>query len=160
MAIQVALSILDGKGKTSHMFVNLPSATSVINWTLFASTWAAAIDAVIGGQITNIGVCYRFGLPGGIKASPDADSDVEEGGRMSFRTANNWVTKFRIPTFLESKLLAGTKQMDLTDGDVDGVVDLMIDGEPVGGAEPCDEREDDIETIEVARELFVKDRGV
>jgi hypothetical protein len=160
MAIQVALTIEDAKGKSSHMFVNLPSATTVTNWALFVDAWALAIDAVTAGKITNLGVCYRVGLPGGLKAIANAASDVEEGARLAFRTANNWVTKFRIPTFLESKLLAGTKQLDLTDGDVDAVVDMMIDGEAIGGAEPCDEREDDVESIEVARELFVKDRGV
>jgi len=160
MAIQVTVSVEDAKGKTSHMFIGLPSATSVINWGLFAAAWATAVDAVMGGKITNLGVCYRVALPGGLKATADATSDVEEGGRMSFRTENNWISGFRIPTFLESKLLAGTKEMDLTDGDVDAVVDLMIDGEAVGGAAPCDQREDDIVSIETARELFVKDRGV
>jgi len=159
MPAQLAITMQDAKGKSATHFINLPGATSLLNATLFANAWAVGVDAITGGKITNLGLCYRIALPGGLKATAEATSDVEEGARLTFRGANNFPVQMRIPTFLESKLLAGTKQVDLTDGDVDACVDLMIDGEGVGGAAPCDVREDDLESIETARELFVKDRG-
>jgi hypothetical protein len=159
MPATIAITVEDGKNppNKSTVFVNIPTATTVAAATTFAQGITGLIDAVIGGKITNLAICYRVTLPGGLKALAEALSDVEEGAKFIWRTAGNFLTSFRLPTFLESKILAGTKSVDLTDPDVDGVVDFMTTGSL--GVTPTDARDDDIETVASARENFVKDRG-
>jgi hypothetical protein len=158
MPAQISVSIRDSKAKTSHYFVNIPVATSLANATFFAQAVATLSDVLMGGQITSLGLCYRLDLPGGLKASPLANSDVEEGARFGFLTENLFSTRLRIPTFLEDYIVPGSKEVDLTDPDVDALVTLLVDGD-IQNTEACDNREDDIESVAVARENFVKDRG-
>jgi hypothetical protein len=155
----VAFTIQDGKNppKTSTVFVNIPVVTTAANGITFAQSLAVLLDALIGGKISQISLCYSVSLPGGLKASPNVNADVEEGGKFIFKTVNNHPTSLRLPTFLESLILSGTKSIDLTDLGVDAFVDAMAAG--LSGVSPTDSRDEDVTSLTSGRENFVKDRG-
>lgn len=161
--VGVSYTIIDEKGVSSTTFMQVPDTFSLANTLQFAKDLALLVDAVIGGKITHIGACYLVTLPAGLKANPIANSDVEEGARFSFNTAGGFVTKMRLPTFLESKLSPASKDVNLLDSAVAAFVNAMVAGiaeaNPAQTVTPSDGRQDDITSIRTARELFVKDRG-
>lgn len=153
----VTYTVKDEKGNSSVMNMNIPTATTAANAITFAQSFAGLLNAVITGQITAIGLGYLVTLPGGLRTSPLGGSDVEEGARFSFRTALNHLTRFRIPTFDESLILAGSKAVDLEDTAVDALVDAMTGG--LGGVSPVDSRDEDVVSLDAAQEQFGQDRG-
>lgn len=161
MPFAILYSFRDDKGKVSTTTINVPSAEAFADVVTFAGNVAALIDPLISGQLTRIGVAFTVDLPGGIKTAPTAVADVEEGARFQFRTAGNFFTSLRLPTFLDALVNPGSDAVDLTDPDVDAFVTAMTDGIDIGGnlVEPCDPREDDIGTLEFAREQFQSSRG-
>ncbi len=104
-------------------------------------------------------------LPAGLRAAPSANSDVEEGGRFQFRTANNFFTSSRLPTLDESKVNAGSRDLNLTDADIAAFVQAVISGIDLtaaggsGTVTPCDKRNEDVASLEFAREAFQSSRG-
>jgi len=157
MPASIVVTIEDGKGVKSDMLINIPTSTTVANATAFIGDLLPAIDALISGRIVRAGLCYAIALPGGLDPSANALSDVEEGAKFSFVSTAPFKTSFRIPTFNETLILSGTKQVDVTDTDVDALVDLIVTGD--GTVAPVDGRDADITALNYAREMFVKDRG-
>jgi hypothetical protein len=165
MAFTILYTITDGKGDRSTTEVNVPSSITFTNVITFAGQMASLIDDLIGGAITRIGVALLVDLPAGLKASPSALSDVEEGARFQFRTDGGFFTSLRIPTFLEGLINAGSKDVDLTDTAVAAFVNAMEDGIDVDAGAPTvlvapsDKREEDVTVLESAKEQFLSSRG-
>lgn len=161
MAFGILYSFRDDKGKVSTTVVNVPSVEDFADVVTFAGNLAGLIDPLIGGAITRIGVAFTVALPVGVKGSPLATADVEEGARFQFRTLTNFFTSVRLPTFLDALVNPGSDAVDLTDLDVDAFVTAMTEGIDIGGnvVAPSDPREDDIATLEFAREQFQSSRG-
>lgn len=165
MAYTIMYSIVDEKGKTSTTEVKIPGATTWTNAVIFAQQLALLIDDLIVGAITRIGITADVELPGGLTASAAANSDVEEGARFQFRTENGFFSGLRLPTFDEAKIAAGTRGVNLADADVAAFVTAMEDGIDLtsyggsGTVQPCDGREEDLVTLEFAREQFLSSRG-
>lgn len=163
-SISVVYTIRDEKGANSLMQVNVPSSISITDVALFAQQMAPLINSLITGAITRIGVALTIGLPAGLRASPLSGSDVEEGGRFQFRTSLGNFTSTRVPTFDESKVNAGTADIDTTDADVLAFVNSMLSGIDLvglGGSgiiQPSDTRDEDITALEFAREQFQNSR--
>lgn len=163
MAFTISLSIKDAKGNQGTTEFNFPSDYDFDDVVLFAQQAATRINALIKGAITRISLGYAVDLPAGLTATPDPNSDVEEGARFQFKTENGFYTAMRIPTFDEALLISGTKNVDLTDADVDDFVGSMVDGAPVvalgGVLSPSDKRDEDIASLEYAREEFQSSRA-
>ena len=155
-------SIVDEKGATSTTEIRLPVTTAWADVLGMAAALPPLIDALISGAITRVGIVFDFTLTGGVKLAALAGSDVEEGARFQFRTENNFFTHLRIPTFLESLIVAGTREVDLTDSDVAAFVTAMEDGIDLAGAapivEPSDSRGEDIVALVSAQEQFLSSR--
>jgi hypothetical protein len=164
LALVGLLTFKDAKGAVATTEFNFPSSVTLANAKIFAQQMAILYNNVTTGVITRIGVAVLATLPGALRASADADSDVEEGARFQFRTDGGFYTGFRIPTFDEAKILSGTKQVDTADTDVAALVAVFEDGlslTGVGGSgtvQPCDKREDPINALDAALEQFVKSR--
>lgn len=157
MTKTVTVTIRDAKGKTARVEANLPTGTGQVTATNFAEDLAVAIYNIISGEVIGLSITDNLDLPGAIEPGAGSTSDVEEGGLFVFRTENNYITKMRVPTLLESHILAGTNTVDLADTDVDTFVDLMVDGlEDIvnGDALPSDSRDDDIVSVASAKEDF------
>jgi hypothetical protein len=165
MSWTILYSITDEKTKVSTTEVKLPGATTFADAEIFAGQMASLIDTLIEGAITRIGIVYQVDLPAGIKASANANSDVEEGARFQFRTANGFFSGCRLATFGESRIVAGSKEVDTVDTDVAAFVTAMVTGidlSGVGGSgviQPSDARDEDLTALEFAREQFLSSRG-
>lgn len=163
MTKTVTLTIKDAKGQTARCEANLPTGTGQVTAVNFAEEFAIAVNSFIGGAVVAIAITDNIALPEEIAENvPDVASDVEEGGLFIFRTENDFTTKIRLPSMAERVILAGTKQIDLTDTDVDAFVDLMIDGVTDivnGDALPSDTRDDDIVSVASAKENFRPRKG-
>lgn len=161
----VLYSIKDGKGKVATTELNLPSTVTLTNWTVFAGQMALLINDIITGAITRIGLVASVTLPVGLRATPGANSDVEEGARFQYKTTNGFFTAMRLPTFDEQFVLPGTATVDIADTDVAAYVTAMtggIDLTGVGGTgtvAPVDSRNEDIVTLDSAKEQFLSSRG-
>lgn len=161
MAFVIVTNIRDEKNRPSRFEVNLPSGTAWTDVVLFAQQFAPLANALFTGKVVSIGICYELSLSGlGLNAVAASGSDVEEGARFQFASAGGFPTAFRIPTFDESKIVAGSRDVDLTDGDVAALVTAMEDGidlTGVGGSgiiQPSDKRDDDVDALSYAREQF------
>jgi hypothetical protein len=165
MAYTIMISIQDEKGKTSTTELNVPPATAYDDVRIMAGQMATLIDSMISGAIIRIGIVDSVDLPAGIAAAPGAGSDVEEGARFQYRTANGFYSAMRLATFDESRIVAGAATVDLTDADVAAFVTAMTDGLDLSGAggsgtiQPCDKRDEDLTALEFAREQFLSSRG-
>lgn len=158
MALPVKLqyTIRDGKGLTSRTLVHLPSATTLANATTYAQAFASAMDDVIGGKIESIDICIGISLPGGLKADPVATSDIEEGAVFVYEDADGRVYRQRLPTFLETLIETGTRQVDNSSVDVQAVTDLIVTGNGTQGAVTL--ADTDITALVGDKEQFVKNR--
>lgn len=165
MALEVLYTIRDGKGQTSTMEIALPSTLTLAKAIAFAGDMALLINNIITGAITRIGIALMIDLPSGLRATPLTTSDVEEGARFQFRTNQGHYTSLRIPTFSEGKIVPGSRQVDLTDGQVAAFVTGMVNGidiDPTAGTDivqPSDKRNEDIVALVSAKEQFMSSRG-
>ena len=162
MAFSILYSIRDAKGAVSNMKINLPSSTAFSDVILFVPEFAELVNDVINGQIVRAGVAFEVDLPA--FGTPSIDSDVEEGARFNYRTSGGFLSAFRIPTFLESKIVDGGQAVDTADVDVlalDVAMRNGIDLDGVGGSgiiAPSDQRDEDIVSLTSATESFTSTR--
>lgn len=161
MGFAVLYTIRDGKNASSTMELNLPSAVSLAGAIEFAQDFAGLIDAVITGAISRIGLAFIVDLPGGLTAVPAATSDVEEGAKFQFATDGGFYTGFRVPTFDETFISAGSRDVNTAAGAVASLIAATTAGltTAAGVVEPSDKREDDIAALTFAREQFLSSRG-
>ncbi|MBZ0275105.1 MAG: hypothetical protein K8I60_03105 [Anaerolineae bacterium] len=157
----VVYTVQDAKGAKSTMKINFGINADIGVLKDFVTSTASMIDALIKGKIVDAGIGLAVDLPGGLKASPLADSDVEEGARFSFRTALNTLTQFRMPTFDEAFISPGSRSVDTADGTVDTFVQRILAGRTVGvtNVSPSDDHGEDITALDGARESFSSSRG-
>lgn len=154
-------TIEDAKGESSSFRVNFPDSTDIAILKTFAGSTAAMIDDLIKGRITDISIGMSVSLPSGIKTAADSTSDVQEGARFNWRTALGTLTQFRIPTFDEAYITAGTSNVDTGSPGVGEFRDRIISGQTVGliNVSPSDDRGESITALDSARESFTKSRG-
>lgn len=157
----VSYSIRDAKGATSTTNINLPDSVDIAIAKLFVRSTAEMIDNLIKGRIVDAGIGLSVDLAGlTLKGAPNADSDVEEGARFSWRTALNTLTGFRIPTFDETFMVSGTRQVDTANSTVNTFVQRMLAGQTQGiiNVSPSDDRGEDITALDAATESFTSSR--
>lgn len=155
-------SIQDAKGKISTTKLNFPVNVDIGVLQTFAASTATMINNIIKGKIVDAGIGIAVDLSSAtIRATPDPNSDVEEGARFSWNSAVGAITSFRLPTFDEAFLVDGTKVVDTADATVDAFVDRITEGQTVvaTNVSPSDDRGSDIETLASARESFTASRG-
>lgn len=156
----IIYSFRDAKGETSTTELRLPAATTQVRVVDFAGQMATLINSLTTGVITRVGVVLDVSLPGGLRTTPDLDSDVEEGGRFQFGTSGGFYTSMRIPTFDETLVSAGSDAIDTEDSDVAAFVNAMVAGLTTSGAvtQPSDTRGEDVVSLVSAKEQFLGSR--
>lgn len=76
----------------------------------------AAVDGVTGGVIESSSISLFPELPAGLKANPEAASDVQEGALLSFDLTNsNYVDSVFIPAVKQSLVGADGQSIDIAD---------------------------------------------
>lgn len=161
LRFSILFSIRDAKGATATTEMGVPDTVSLANLTAFAAALAPLINDIIKGAITRIGLVLAIDLPGGLRTTPDATSDVEEGARFQFSTENGFYSSMRLPTFDEQFIVAGSNAVDLEDADVDAFTTAMLEGITVNSTlvEPVDIRGEDLVAMRSAKESFLSSRG-
>ena len=172
--VTLTYSIQDIKGKKSRFGINFPE-TSDIPLTGsyspygvdqapndgFASSTAALIIPMILGRIVGASLRIRVNLTGaGLKTSPVANTDVEEGAKFSWRSTVGAPTVFRVPTFLEQYGLSTGTAVDTNDADVNAFVQRILQGDTQGATTVrwSDSRGNNVSTLNYAEDSFKKSR--
>ena len=167
LAAGIVITVQDGKGKKSNMVINVPPALPNIGrYMAIGRNWIDIVRGVTSGKVVYAGVTFGIELTAGALGDvADPNSDVEEGAKFIGMTENGFTSSLRIPAFDEAKILAGTRQVDLTDGAVEDLVDAMIDGIDdddtvlVNLQDVVDTRGEDIVSLVSALESFQRTRG-
>lgn len=155
MPLTAVFTIRDGKGARSTVEININVAT-IANAQSFVTAMAPLLDAVILGVIERVGICAVATLPGGLRAVPDSDSDVEEGARFVYNSVGGYKTSVRLPTFNEAMMLSGSQRVDQSDTDVLAFNTAMTD--PLATFSASDYRGADIVSLRSAVDAFQKSR--
>jgi hypothetical protein len=157
-AIQVIYTIKDNKGKLATCTVKVPTGLTVEDYVEFAQEMGTLVVNMTTGQIVNVGVAITVDILPGWPTEPGLTSDVEEKGSMQYMAAGNWRTGVKLPTLSELLVTDGSDNLDLADAAVLAFNNAMIDGInlPVGLVlvAPTDARENQIESLVFAREVF------
>jgi len=107
------------------VYVPLGSQT-IADLTAWNAAYAEAVDNVTEGEIIATNITLFPDLPGGIKSSPVAGSDVQEGGLITFDlTGSDYTDAVRIPAYLQS-LFAADGQSIPDSGATNALVDLLL----------------------------------
>jgi len=107
------------------VYVPLGSQT-IADLTAWNAAYAEAVDNVTEGEIVATNITLFPDLPGGIKSSPVAGSDVQEGGLITFDlTGSDYTDAVRIPAYLQS-LFAADGQSIPDSGATNALVDLLL----------------------------------
>lgn len=157
-AVQIIYTIKDNKGKLATCTIKVPTGLTVANYLEFGQEMGTLINNIVIGQIVSVGVALTVDLLPGWSQTPGVTSDVEEKASWQYMAAGNWRTGTKVPTLSELLVVDGSDNLDLTDAAIIAFNDAMIDGIllPVGAitVQPCDARENDIESLVFGREVF------
>lgn len=157
-AITIVYGVKDGKGAISNFQMNVPDSTTLEDAIDFVAGMIPLVLALVTGGLVHIGIAVD--VSNLLSAGDDtaaATSDVEEGARFQFITNEGYDTSLRLPTFDESKIVAGTRLVNQADAAVIAFNLAMLTG--IGGVVPTDTRGDDITGIAFEREDFQKSRA-
>lgn len=164
IAVKVIYQYRDDKGKSAQTEVKIPTGLSVADMTTFALGMAQLIDPLTRGALTYIGINLGvdFSATSGIKADPLTGADVEEKGEFQWRTEGGFYSSMQIPCLDEDLVVTGSDVLSLTanSGVVQDFIDAMTGGVDIDPpnedfVQPCDAREDDIESVGFYRETFL-----
>lgn len=85
----LSYSIVDDDGNAKSMPIYIPSGATIANIQAFSDAMAPLLDDVIDGVIGYVTLSIGLTLPGGLKSSPVAGSNVQEGALISFDVASS-----------------------------------------------------------------------
>lgn len=156
VAFQVVYTYVDDSGDTATHAIDIPTTFSLAQYTEFGRAMAGLLDDMVHGRIQSAQLVIAVDISGLTSNAPVVGSDVEEIGSFFFSTLEGRNVLINIPTIDESLVVAGADDVNLSDPNVVAFVTAMETGIAVTGGtiSPCDVDEDDIVSINVAREAF------
>lgn len=154
----MGFTTLDANNKRAVTHFYAPDTFTAAQVSEGADILANLIDDIIGGQITAIALCLLKNLPAGIKTSPVASTDVEEGARFGWLTSQGNLASNRFATFLEDKMVG--EVVNQADAAVLALKNAITSGVAVTGGTLTfvDSRGEDITTLSSARDQHKKER--
>ena len=161
MPITINYTTQDAKGAKSTTAIHLLDSETHVDVLEFASAVAQLFANMMTGGLVSVAVCYEIDISGLAGNTIQAGSDVEEGARFGWGVAGGFNASNRLGTFDESLIIAGSKEVDLTDADVAQWVGYMVDGYTATSTNvllPVDYRAADINEIKTALENFTRSR--
>lgn len=119
---------------------------------------ANLIDDLLDGALVGFTASLIPTTPTGIKLTPNANCDVEEGARFGWLTVNNNLASNRLATFLESKMTG--EEVNQADAAVIAFKNAVVSGIAVTGGTMTfqDSRGEDITSLASARDQHKKER--
>lgn len=156
IAFQIVYTYADDSGDTASHAIDVPTTFNLGQYVEFGQGMAAFLDAIVHGVIRSAELTVNVDIAGLTNNTIVADCDVEEVGGFQFNTAEKRPVNVNIPALDETKVLAGSDNLDLSDPDVAAFIAAMQNGIVVTGGTiaPSDVDEDDIEDLVYAREQF------
>lgn len=153
-AIDLTYTIRDNKGKDATTSVKLDPGASLVDCQEFAEAQATALDAILYGRVQGAQVNVPVDVSGLTTNLSSGADDVENIGSFQFRTADGRPVIVNIPCFDESMVVAGSDGINQSNPAVAAFLAMMTNGLSVTGGTiiPCDVGEDDIVTVDYARE--------
>jgi len=137
----VSFGITDDAGKRRTWACPIPSGFTDAQIQTWIDAVSADLDAAIGGVVADVSVAKAFALPGGLKATADANSEIRQGALLSYGAAD---TPYRYSHFIPTWDEAGyTGDTVLTTGVYGAFVTELLDGN--GTIAPCDKYENDLD---------------
>lgn len=168
MAWSVIYTVEDEGGTKSTFQVNLNGSVLFENAVAVARAFAQIVNNVITGAIRSVNMTNSVEIDDlGLKVSPSANSDIEEGGYLQFITSGGHYTGFRLPTLNES-YIDPDGSVDVLDPEIALIVSSVATGIDVN-LDPIletwennafsDARDEDIVALSFARDKFLSTRG-
>lgn len=164
---QATVSVIDAKGQTGKIpfHMDTPDLIDIVDTSDdpvdFVQTFCTMVDALIGGAITGAKLTIEIALPGGIKTSPLAASDVEEGVIYLMRSNVGGAVKMRVPTFDETFINQdGSLTNDTEVADFEILLTHPEDLPADWGVGLSDNRGASVNRLVGAHEQFKSSRGV
>lgn len=156
LAFEIIATLSDESGDDATTTIKVPSGFSLSQYGEFAVAMSSLVDDMLSGRVDGLDLCLTADISGLTGNLVGAASDVEEVGRFQFRTVDGRPVKLNLPALNESLVAVGTDDLDLVDPAIAAIEAMMVDGIAVTLATitPCDVAEDDIVSLEFAREGF------
>jgi hypothetical protein len=99
----LSYSIVDDDGNAKSMPIYIPAGATVANIQAFSDAMAPLLDDVLDGVINAVTLSIGLTLPGGLKSSPVAGSNVQEGALISFDVASsNYSHSIFVPAWAQA----------------------------------------------------------
>ncbi len=95
----ISYTVLDADGDKGDVHVFVPAARTQAEIAAYNTNFAAALDAVIGGQIVSGSYTIELTLPGTIKSAPLALSERQLGALLSFDNPSRYNWGLYVPTW-------------------------------------------------------------
>ncbi len=153
----ISYRVQDAKGNKSSFLIRVPASFTHTQVSAFHANFAPVLDAVLGAKIVEAAVEYSLTLPGGLKANPDANNDVQESGLFTMVAADTaFVESIRVPGFKESLFSGETIPTEA--GAALAFKNALISGLDGGGVQvlPCDRYGNDLTSMRSAVKTFRK----
>jgi hypothetical protein len=85
---ELSYKIIGDQGDTKTLVFYFPATVTVAQMLSFSDDMAPLLNAVIDGVILSAKIKLEVTLPGGLRTTPVANSDVHEGALLTFDVAN------------------------------------------------------------------------
>lgn len=148
MPYQIEYNIDDNDNDPAKTSVWVATGQTVANYTLFAKGYALLIDGIIKGVFRQVAkLKIPVDISGLTNNVADALSDVEQVSHFEFVTAQGNPVDFNIPCIDETKIIAGSDELDQTDAAIAAIIAMFEDGIDIGGGtfvQPCNVAEEDV----------------
>lgn len=158
LAVSLRIDFVDDKGKTSSTKIRLPTTFSIAQYQEFGEAAAQLLLNASTGSITRASIVFNVSLAGlGLKTVASSVSKVARKLWLQFSTAvTGFLGKTIFPSLVESKVIAGSDDVDQTDTDVAALVSALEDGIVVtaGTMQFTNGRGHDLVTLTEAKEQF------
>jgi len=148
----LSIGVLDADGDTKRVQVFLPAATTQAAIVTYSDAFCALLDEVIDGQISDVSYTITVPVPGGLKANPVANSEVQKGALLSFANASRYKWGQYIPTWSDDNF-SGDEVLLTPQEVIDFIVGYVAG---IGGTNPTNGYSDDLTSLAASRKAFRK----
>lgn len=126
-AVTVSIKFVDGKGKASSTKIYFATGATIANYIGAVQAAAQAMANVSNCRITGASICIPIDITSGtLKAVAEVGADIWEKGLMLFTTAIAGLkAKFKLPTWDETRTIAGTDVIDPADTGVAALITVL-----------------------------------
>lgn len=153
----ISYSLQDADGNVNSFAVKVPAGSlTLAEIEGFAQQLAPIVDDVTDAQIVDMAIGLNAALPGGLKSSPVANSNNQEGGLISFNTDGPYKYSYRVPAWYQAGFSGA--EINQSETNAAAFITAMLSGLDVSGTQviPSDAYENDLTSVARAYKSFRK----